>query len=119
MRKNLGSTITIVLGALTLIAGINALGQHQPTNLPTAGLILILGGVAYRIAKARRQSDRLSRVRIASEIVAVGAILFLWLGQHNLKWLIATDPVPELVFPVAVLAAYAFANLRKLAPVAS
>jgi hypothetical protein len=108
-KRHLGSTVSIVLGLSTFAAGIN-----QKSSLLVAGPILVIGAFAYRSAKKRYLGEVANSLfRKFLEAIAIIAIVAAILLQKNLKVLIATDPVPNLIIPLCVLIAYAIIALRK------
>ena len=112
--KHLGSSVAICFGILSFLAGISITVRHVQegyagsgvanTNL---GIILILGGLAYRSSKVRRLDwSNEHFIRIVFEIIAIGVILFLLFGagQGYLKNQMFNDPVWPLTGIVTVLA---------------
>lgn len=120
LRRYLGSSVAWSLGGLLLIGGIAAGGapgtvarfDASPWSSIVAGVVLLLGGLAYRSAKKRRLGEAgHPMVRTAFEalsLVFLCAIVFL---QPDLPRLIAVDPVVNLIAPVWALVAYAVVTL--------
>lgn len=109
MKKHLGSTVALILGALTLVAGLT-----QPGSLLVAGPIIIVGALAYRSAKKRYLGEvKNSLVRKGLEGAAIVAIVAAVLLQNDLPRLIATDPVPNLVIPLWAIIAYSIIVFKK------
>jgi len=110
MKKNIGSTIAIALGALSVFAG---LGQQQ-ISLANAGFIMLIGAYAYRSAKKRSLGEvPNTKIRTLIELAGMFVIVLLIVLQNNLKHLIETDPVPNVIVPIWAIAAYLFSFLRK------
>lgn len=109
MKHHLGSTAALVLGVLTL-----ASGASRPSSLFFAGLVIILGALAYRSAKKRKLGEVKDRaLRKGLEMTAILFIIADMLLQHDMKHAIATDPIPNLIIPFWAITAYAFIFLRK------
>jgi hypothetical protein len=103
--RHLGSDIALVIGCLSFVAGIT-----QPSGGGSAigGAAMVLGSLAYRSAKSRRLGEVASTpTRRISEMMMVGAIFPIVLLQSDLKYILATDPVPNAIIPVWAIIAYA------------
>ncbi len=110
MKKHLGSTVALILGALIFAAGIT----QQQGSLLIAGPIIFVGAFAYRSAKKRNLGEvKNSLLRKILEAVAVIAIIVAVLLQNDVARLIATDPVPNLIIPLWVIIAYVIIVLRR------
>jgi hypothetical protein len=110
MKKHLGSTVALILGALTFVAGIT----QQQGNLLIAGPIILVGAFAYRSAKKRNLGEvKNSLLRKIIEAVGVIAIIVAVLLQNDLKRLIATDPFPNLIIPLWAIIAYVIVVFRR------
>ena len=108
MKKHLGSTIALIFGGVTFISGI-----IKASSLIITGPIIILGALAYRSAKKRKLGEvRASLLRKALEIAAIVIIFAAVLLQNDLKHLIATDPVPNLIIPLWAIIAYSIMALK-------
>lgn len=104
MKKHLGSTIALILGFL-LFAG-SVANPSNPSGL-IAGPVIILGALAYRSAKKRNLGVvRNTALRKGLELLALIMIAAATLLQNDLKNLIATDPVPNLIIPLWAIIAY-------------
>jgi hypothetical protein len=109
MKKHIGSTLALILGALSLAAG-----AAKPSNLLVAGPIIILGALAYRSAKKRILGEVTnSLLRKSLEALAVVVIVAAVLLQNDLKNQIITDPVPNLIIPLWAIVAYTTVALKK------
>ncbi len=112
MKKHIGSTIALVIGALLIASG--------AANLSPAlisGLTIVLGALAYRSAKKRKLADvSNSALRLTIEIVGVVLSILIVFLQKDLKHLITSDPVPNLLIPLWVLIAYLVVSLKKNKP---
>jgi hypothetical protein len=108
MRKHLrhlGSTLAIVLGFLTFVAGIS-----QRTGLMITGPVILLGAYAYRSAKKRRLGEvPNTKLRFAVELAAMVLLIAAIVLQNDLKRLIAEDPFPNFAIPLWVVVAYVVA----------
>ena len=107
--RYLGSTLALVLGCLTWIAGVsNAVSDPSHVGgLLVAGPVMILGALAYRSAKKRKLGEAKSLAeRKVVEVLLLLAICAIVLMQKNLKELIATDPFSNLLVPLWAIVAY-------------
>jgi len=110
MKKYLGSTIALVFGALSVIAGL-----AKPSSALTAGIIIILGALAYRSAKKRKLGEvKDSLMRKVLEVSAIFIIIVAILLQNNAANYILTDPVPNLIIPLWAIIAYLVIVLKKV-----
>lgn len=109
MTKHIGSTIALVVGILSVVAGLSQLNDRF-----ISGAVIILGALAYRSAKKRKlgavESTTLRRTLEFLAIIAAMAAVFL---QNNLLYLIENDPVPNLVIPLWVLIAFVIITLKR------
>lgn len=102
MKKHIGSMIALTLGILVLVSGLT-----KPISSLLAGIFIILGALAYRSAKKRILEEvENTLLRKGLEVSALVIIATAVLLQNNLKSLIATDPVPNLVIPIWAIIAY-------------
>ena len=95
----LGSTLTLVLGAMYFLGtvgqiaqGVNStglvVGPVNSTGL-VVGTMMFLGALAYRSRKRRRLGlRRASVLRWSLEMLTLCSIVAVWLLQQDLKWLI-------------------------------
>ena len=104
MKKHIGSTIFLVIGIAALIGGLT----NPASSLFIAGPIIILGALAIRSAKNRKLGTvKNSVLRKVLELSGIVAIILSIALQNNLKYLIITDPVPNLLIPFLAVVAYA------------
>jgi hypothetical protein len=104
MKKHIGSTIALILGFLSFAGSVA--NPANPGGL-IAGPVIILGALAYRSAKKRKLGEvHNTAMRKGLEISALIIIAAAILLQNDLKTLIATDPVPNLVIPLWAIIAY-------------
>ena len=109
MKKHIGSTIALILGILYFISGLT-----KGNSGLIAGPIMILGALAYRSAKRRKLGTAKSTsFRRYLEITAICIIIAGVLFQKNLPYLIATDPVPNLIIPLWALIAYLIIAIQR------
>jgi GYF domain 2 len=114
LKRHLGSTLALIIGGLALVAGLarvvatlGATSFEPGSSMPQAGVVIILGALAYRSAKKRRTGEAKSTfTRQFLEIASLVLICLVILMQNNLKYLIATDPVPNAVIPIWAILAY-------------
>jgi hypothetical protein len=113
LKRHLGSTLALITGSLALVSGLARVAtpganSFEPgTSMPQAGLVMILGALAYRSAKKRRIGEAKSTLtRQFLEVVSLVLICLVILMQNNLKYLIATDPEPNAVIPIWAILAY-------------
>lgn len=109
MKKHIGSSIAIIIGVLSIIAGL-----AKPGAILFSGAVIILGAFAYRSAKKRKLGEvKSSLPRKSFEVIAVIIAMSVVLLQNNLIQAIETDPVPNLIIPLWVFIAYIFMIVRK------
>lgn len=110
MKKYLGSTIALAFGAISVAAGL-----VKPSSTLIAGIIIILGALAYRSAKKRKLSEvRTSSIRKGLEVFAIVIIVGLVLLQRNAAYYMKTDPVPNLIIPLWAIVAYLVIAFKKI-----
>ena len=118
-QRMIGSLIAVILGVLTFVGGLGRLGSAANDAPATgmegedafgpilAGLVMILGAVAYRSRKRRLFGLRPdTRGRLLLEITALAVLTAAWLTLRDLAFYIGEDPVSYLLIPVWALAAY-------------
>ena len=104
MKKHIGSTIALILGFLSFAGSVT--NPSNPSGL-IAGPVIILGALAYRSAKKRKLGEvRNTALRKGLELLALTLIAAAILLQNDLKNLITTDPVPNLIIPLLAIIAY-------------
>lgn len=109
MKKHLGSTCALIIGVLSMASGI-----AKPGSLLISGLIITLGALAYRSAKKRWLSEATqSLLRKSLEAIGIIAIVAVVLLQNNLKALIASEPISNLVIPLWAITAYLVVAFKK------
>jgi hypothetical protein len=110
MKKHIGSTIALVLGILYFASALTNSGNSGGL---VAGPVLILGALAYRSAKKRKLGEaNNSTLRKWVEVLAMIVIAAAILLQNNLKYLIATDPISNLIIPLwAIIANIVIASM--------
>jgi len=109
MKKHLGSTIALGIGVLSVVYGLT-----KPSSTLIAGIIIILGALAYRSSKKRKLGEiRGSSIRKVLEVCAIVIIIAAVLLQKDLTYHIATDPVPTLIIPLWAIIAYFVIALKK------
>lgn len=104
MKKHIGSTVALILGFLSFAGSV-----ANPSNSSgfVAGPVIILGALAYRSAKKRKLSEvSNTALRKVLELLALIAIAAAILLQNDLKNLIVTDPVTNLIIPLWAIIAY-------------
>jgi len=126
-RRFLGSTISLVFGALTLVS---AFIRFPPADrvpfsevpdpfisMCNAGVSVILCALAYRSAKRRYIGTvTSSAIRYGLEWIAVLLVLGLVLGRPDLKFAIAYDPAPSMLIPAWAVIAYLTMTFRRPLP---
>ena len=111
-RRFLGSTIALVWGWMTMIAGVTS-GRSLSE---VGGLYIIVGALAYRSCKRRRLGLRESTLgRKAAEIVGVTLVIC----HACVGWVMAPQtafnhPVYPVAVPLWVLIAYLVATFKKV-----
>ncbi len=110
MKKHLGSTIALAIGVLSVVSSVTKLSS----TFLIAGIVIILGALAYRSAKKRKLGEISgSSLRKALEVCAIVIIIAAVLLQKNLTYNMATDPVPNLMIPLWAIIAYMVIALKK------
>ena len=72
-----------------------------------AGVVMILGAVAYRSAKERKLEEaKWVLTRRVLEVALIVLICVVILAQNDLKHRIATDPIPNSIIPIWAIGAY-------------
>ncbi len=108
MKKHLGSTIALVLGIVSVMAGL-----AKPSSTLIAGIVILLGALAYRSAKKRKLREvKASPIRKTLESVAIVLIIALIVLQRDVAEQINRDPVPNLIIPLWAIVAYVMISLR-------
>jgi hypothetical protein len=111
----LGSRIAFGLGCIAVIAGLAGIVRYADDpqlsflkgGTLIAGVVMILGALAYRSAKKRKLGEaKWVLTRRVLEVVLVVLICVVILAQNDLKRLIATDPVPNAIIPAWAIVAY-------------
>ena len=106
-RRFLGSTLAIIAGVMYLLSTPASFQSGGGGSGLIGGPVMILGAVAYRSRKRRLLGlARAKAVRKTLELLTLAVILLVVGLQQNLKILIATDPVPNLIIPLCALVAY-------------
>lgn len=116
MKKYLLTNICFYFGCLTLFSGFSPpISDHAANQI--AGLIIIFCSKAYKSAKMRKNGDaENSNMRLILEITAIIISALLIILQNNLKYLIITDPVPNLIIPLFSITPYILINLKRNKP---
>ena len=107
--RHLGSSIVFLIGFLAIIWGLSTVtrpaGQYSDTLL--AGVVMVFGALAYKSAKKRWLGEAKSTMtRQLLEIALLVVVCVAVLAQPNLKHLMVTDPIPNVVIPVWAIVAY-------------
>ena len=95
--RHLGSTVTLLLGALAFFGAASRIGNGDPlvAGVLTAGLVLILGALVYRSAKRRRLGEVASTpARWVLEGIAI--VLMFLIVVVACCWPFRTFPVRRL-----------------------
>lgn len=100
--KNIGSSISIAVGILTLAAGLNAFQKSPSGALSFVDLstYLILGGLAFRSSKHRRRNIKSARsIRILIELSLISVITFILFGGGKEFFFkrLYEEPLPTMV----------------------
>ncbi len=109
-KSHIGSSFGIILGILVFSAGINP----SNSSMLNAGIVLIVGSLAYRSAKKRKMQEVENTIfrRLIEGSSIIGLIALICL-QNDLMFLVEEDPVPNFFIPVYVLSAYLIVIARK------
>ena len=103
----LGCNIALGVGVLSLIGGVAGISKGGTGDGGFAGLLIILGALAYRSRKKVFLGlVSSSKTRRLVEMAFLSVILCLVLLQNNVLAKIYQDPVPNLIIPLWVLIAY-------------
>ena len=72
-----------------------------------AGIVMVLGALAYRSAKKRRLGEvKSTRMRISFEVILLAAICAMILGQNNVAQRMVTDAITNVLLPAWAIVAY-------------
>ena len=113
-KKFIGSTVVLVLGILSFLGAVSQIPMGITGINPLAGLVMILGALAYKSLKKRKLGIvKQSLIRSVLEYVALALIVLLIVLQNNLMDQIANDPVPNMIIPVFVFIAYGIVYFKK------
>ena len=112
---HLGSSIVFLIGFLAIIWGLSTVtrpaGQYSDTLL--AGVVMVFGALAYKSAKKRWLGEAKSTMtRQLLEIALLVVVCVAVLAQPNLKHLMVTDPIPNVVIPTWAIVAYLVIALK-------
>ena len=113
--RHLGSSIVFLIGFLAIIWGLSTVtrpaGQYSDTLL--AGVVMVFGALAYKSAKKRWLGEAKSTMtRQLLEIALLVVVCVAVLAQPNLKHLMVTDPIPNVVIPTWAIVAYLVIALK-------
>ena len=114
MKRHIGSTLTIVVGVLSIAAGLNNMAKNQQDSNFLTGIVMVLGGLAYRSAKKRYllETANTSRRKIG-EAVLLAILLAAVLLQNNLWLKMYYQPVPFIIAPAWALTAYIIIAVKR------
>ena len=112
-RRFLGSTLAIMFGLLYFLSAPASWQRGGSGAGIIGGSVMIFGAVAYRSRKRRLLGVARAKVaRKTLEVLALVVILLVVGLQRDLKILIATDPVLNLIVPLCAFIAYFCAGIR-------
>ena len=108
LLKNLGSSLALFVGCIAVLVGLLALAQGPPQAVMLrAGIVMVLGALAYRSAKKRRLGEvKSTRTRVSLEIILLAAICAIILGQNNISQRMVTDAITNVLLPAWAILAY-------------
>ena len=114
MKRHIGSTVAIVVGVLSIVAGLNNVANNkQDSNLLT-GIVMVLGGLAYRSAKKRYLLETPNTsLRKLGEAALLVILLAAVLLQNNLWLRMYSHPVSYIIAPVWALVAYTIIVVKR------
>ena len=108
-KKFLGSNIALILGVLTIFAGL-----AYPSGTLFAGIYIVLGALAYKSLKARKIGlVQNSKLRPTLEVGAIIVVTLLILMQNDLQENMYNDPIPNVIIPLWIIIAYLLLYFRK------
>ena len=108
--NHLGSTIALVVGAISLVSGF-----ARPDSLDNTivGSMIILGAVAYRSAKQRLLGEvKSTPTRRILEALPILIIILSLIAINDLTGLIATNPVGFFLVPAWAIVAFSLVAFR-------
>jgi F0F1-type ATP synthase assembly protein I len=114
--KHAGSMIAIILGILLILSNISLVAQGQRADIAgvIGGLSLLLGSIAYRIAKKRKlKSVSPSVIRFIPEVTFIVLSMLVVILQSNLAFQLMMNPFTNGFIPLSVLIAYIFLLLQE------
>jgi hypothetical protein len=116
IRHDIGSVAAIVLGVLSMVAGLASVINHpdeSSTGTTVAGLIMILGALSYRSAKKRKRGQvNNTKFRMLVEIAGLIVIAALILLKKDLATVVENDPFPNVLVPLWAFIAYIYVSTR-------
>lgn len=114
MKRHIGTTVAIMVGLFSMMAGLNNITTNKPDSNLLVGIVMVLGGLACRSAKKRylaeAKNTHLRKIGEAALLVVLLAVVFL---QNNLWVRMAYQPIPYIVAPAWTLIAYAVSAFKK------
>lgn len=109
LSKIFNSDVALLIGFLFLLTGV-----ANPSSIAIAGVVIILGVLAYKSAKKRKlklaKDTILRKVLEAVAIVVTFLIIFL---QKNVQELMYQDPITNTLIPIWVWGAYFYMIFSK------
>ena len=113
MKKHIWTSLALLLGVLMFAGGLGQIVNLQQSSLPFAGLFILLVALACRSANKRRLNEiQTSKSRFFFEFILVVIAILSIVLQNDLKFQIATDPVPNFIIPLICLIFYIRAFIK-------
>jgi hypothetical protein len=105
--KFYGSNITLILGILGFMGGVARVSNGDTSGDPFTGVLMILGSLSYKSLKKRKIGlVENSLARKLFESLALLAIVAIVVLQRDLHTHLVRDPVPNVIIPLWIFAAY-------------
>ncbi len=108
MKNNIGIFVSYFVAFVVFTSGLNPPNSHL-----ISGIVIFLGTLIYSSAKKRNLNGvEDSKLRRTTEQVVLVLIVLLIVCQNNYLHLLQTEPIDNLVIPLAVIIFYLKINAR-------
>jgi hypothetical protein len=113
--KHIGSILTIILGVLAIVAGPYIIGTGgDPLVYIDSGVQMILGGIAYQLAKKRKSGEipNTSLLKI-TEGILIFSVASISYFRHDIAFALRSEPFPTVIIPAWIFVAYLIVAMKK------
>jgi hypothetical protein len=120
VKSFIGSTVAIVMGAISVIGQLTHASVGLNMDNVVGGITAVLGALAYQLAKRRKLGLKPdSRTRRALEFVLLAVVCIVPVAQTLMGVDFVTRPWSSLVIPAWSVGAYLWIRYRKPVPAVS